>query len=138
MNCTEVLEIGYYNEKSKRYKGLQDALKDTGVSTKYYCLDSQNVFGIISEKIKSATPYTGFFISDYAAAYLFCSLCAREGVMPKSVLAYDADENQFHFADLPPIEIVGPSFKTMGSALARLIIAKWETGSYPEPLQRKI
>jgi len=138
MNCTEVLEIGYYNENSKRYKGLKDALKDTGVHTRYYCLDSQNVFGIISERIKSATPATGFFISDYAAAYLFCSLCAREGVMPKSVLAYDADDDQFRFADLPPIEIVGPSFRTMGGALARHIIAKWETGSYPEPLQRKI
>lgn len=70
---------------------------------------------------------------------MFASICITEGCFPENVLAYDSEDELFSFKGLKnPIETVAPSFKQLGIALSDTMIMKWRTGSFPQPLQKKI
>lgn len=136
--CTHVVEIGFYPSGSKRYIGLKEALEQGGCSLSYYDLSSSKYLGAISDAIKSADAHTGFFISDYAAAYLFGSLCLQSRVKPLHALVYDAEDTYFKLEGLKPIKTVAPSFRELGTALSEVLLYKWKHGVYPQPLQRKL
>jgi DNA-binding LacI/PurR family transcriptional regulator len=47
---------------------------------------------------------------------------------------YDDLSDTFTFYGLPPIPVFGPSLESLGAALAKKLIRKWETGRFDEPL----
>ena len=136
--CTHVVEVGFYPQGSKRYTGLHDALEKGNCTLTYFDLSSSKYLGAVSDAIRGADPHTGFFISDYAAAYLFGSLCLQSKAKPLHTLIYDAEDTYFRLEGLNPIRTVAPSFHELGTALSDVLLYKWKHGTYPQPLQRKI
>ncbi len=138
--CSHVVEIGFYPPGSKRYTGLKEALDEGGCMLSYFDLSSSKHMGMgaVSDAIRTADNHTGFFISDYAATYLFASLCIRIKKEPRNVFAYDAEDTYLQFEGLKPIKTVAPSFRELGKALSDMLLFKWEHGYYPSPIQQKL
>ncbi len=129
-----------YNEKAntKSFLGFQEALKGSGREAAYVNMSSIYSMNNATEIIKNLTEDDGIFISDYASTYVIDMLCSRNGIKPAHMLAYDTDSGFYYSDFLPPIKTVAPSFTTLGMKLCSVIINKWATGEYEEPLQRKI
>lgn len=136
--CTKFFVFGYYKEENKRFKGFLDAIKTSDYNATYIQLSSISGVSMVSEVLKNLTSTTGLFISDYSSAYVVDSLCSREKVIPRHILVFDTDTEEFHSQFLPPIKAVGPSFIRLGKELANTLIHKWLNGIYEEPLQKKI
>jgi len=104
----------------------------------YVQLSKINVYDKVIRAIHEYGNKAGFFISDYSANYFFGMLCLQEKIQPKIVLAYDADDAYFTLPGLEPIRTIAPPFKELGHRLSEVLIEKWRTGKFPEPLQQKI
>lgn len=136
--CRKFYVFGYYQKENKRFKGFADAIGKYGYTAHYVQLSSISGISQAAEVIRNYTSDTGLFISDYSSSYVIDSLCSREELVPKHILAYDGDTDHFIANYLPPIKAVAPSFKTLGEELCRTLIYKWEHGRFKEPLQVKI
>ncbi len=137
--CRHIFVLGNYQKDNPRFRGISDALGKRGTDISYLCLSYPSTIGLLADTIHGDTSQFGFFITDFAAEYMFASICITEGCFPENVLAYDAEDELFRFKGLrKPIETVAPSFKQLGIALSDTLIMKWRTGSFPQPLQKKI
>ncbi|MCK9170895.1 MAG: GntR family transcriptional regulator [Treponema sp.] len=142
-NCRRYFVLGYYPQNNRRYKGFYDGIQKTWKGAfrpevTYIQLSKMNVVGEVLRVIHNYSDTAGFFISDYSANYFFGLLCIQEHIQPRTVLVYDADDSYFLLPGLEPVRSIGPSFKELGRQLSDVLIRKWKTGTYPEPLQRKI
>lgn len=54
------------------------------------------------------------------------------------MVSYDGTDSTVHYDHIPPIPCIGPTFHQLGWNPCDVIMHKWETGTYPQPLQRKI
>ncbi len=142
-NCRRYFVLGYYPQNNRRYRGFYDGIQKTWQGSfrpevTYIQLSKMNVLGEVIRIIHNYSDTAGFFISDYSANYFFGMLCIQERIQPKTVLVYDADDSYFSLPGLEPVRSIAPSFKELGRQLSGVLIRKWKTGAYPEPLQRKI
>ena len=136
--CTEFYVFGYYRKQNKRFLGFADAVKTVGLKAKYVEITSISGITETAEILRNCSEDTGLFIGDYSSAYVIDSLCMRQNFKPKNILIYDTDTEYFKASYLPPIKAVGPSFKVLGERLCKVLVYKWQNGTYPEPLQVKI
>ena len=132
--------FGYYPEDNRRYQGFYDAVKETARSVAYIHLSEMKAMEKTDAVFHDLSPETAVFSCDYSANYILAShfVKHRIKVTPLNFLSYDAETEFFHYPGLPPIKSVAPSFTTLGESLADMLIRKWETGTFPSPLQRKI
>ena len=142
-NCRRYFVLGCYPQENKRFKGFYDGIQKTYAGSfmpevTYVQLSKINVYDKVIRAIHEYGNKAGFFISDYSANYFFGMLCLQEKIQPKIVLAYDADDAYFTLPGLEPIRTIAPSFKELGHRLSAVLIEKWRTGKFPEPLQQKI
>ena len=136
--CTEFYVFGYYRKQNNRFLGFADAVKTVGLKAKYVEITSISGITETAEILTNCSEDTGLFIGDYSSAYVIDSLCMRQNFKPKNILIYDTDTEYFKASYLPPIKAVGPSFKVLGERLCKVLVYKWQNGTYPEPLQVKI
>lgn len=136
--CTSFIVIGTYKDGNRRLQGFNDAIATAGYKSRYIKLASSTGITEVSEALLNLKSTSGVFISDYSSAYVVDSLCSRDKVIPKHILVYDTDGEEFKSQYLPPIKAVAPSFKKLGAELGNCLIYKWLNGAYEEPLQQKI
>lgn len=141
--CKRYFVLGYYPQDNKRFKGFCDGIKEnwhgaTLPEVNYIQLSKMNMLSEVINIVHSYSESAGFFISDYSASYFFGMVCLQEKIRPRNILAYDADDNYFSLPGMEAIRTVSPSFYELGTQLSNVLIHKWQTGKYPEPLQRKI
>ncbi|QTQ15917.1 GntR family transcriptional regulator [Treponema parvum] len=137
--CTQFFVIGYYPKENKRFSGFKIACDEEGFDDITY-IELSSITGIshASEALEHIKNDTGFFISDYSSMYVIDSLCSRKKIIPKNILVYDTDDEFYYSQYLPPVRAIAPSFKELGVSLCNVLLEKWKTGKYPEPLQKKI
>lgn len=128
---------------NKRAQGFFDGLQKTWrweerPRMTYIHLASDNAVGNVIASLLSHGRDSAFFIGDWSANYLFGALCLQEGVQPRFSLVYDGDDAYFSMQGLEPIRAVAPPFHELGKRLGGALLAKWQTGSFPSPLQQKI
>lgn len=142
-------------EENKRYEGFCDGLQDRQFCNKlrerhindyvpktphvsYICLRSGNAIGLVMNALLNHGKNSAFFIADWSACYLFGALCLQEGMQPQIALVYDADDAYFCLNGLEPIRAVAPPLYELGIRLGNTLLAKWQSGFFPMPLQQKI
>lgn len=136
--CSEFYVFGYYKKQNKRFMGFDDAVRTAGLKAEYVEISSISGITETAEILMNCSEETGLFIGDYSSAYVIDSLCMRQNFKPRNILIYDTDTEYFKANYLPPIKAVGPSFNILGERLCQVLVHKWQTGRYPEPLQVKI
>lgn len=137
---TDFYVFGFYPEQNKRYKGFKDAVIDHARSVIYVPLSDYEALAKTDSILHNLTKTSAVFSSDYSANYILAAqfLKHKTKINALNFLAYDSESDFFCYPGLPPIRCVAPSFFKLGEALAKTILEKWETGSYPLPLHRKI
>jgi DNA-binding transcriptional regulator YhcF (GntR family) len=135
------LVIGYYPRKgNRRFVGLYDTIKEETNDVQYICLTDEGAMNAIDSFFHRFNSRCAVYTVDYSANYIAGAKFIQYKIPVKNdnFLAYDCEEEVFSYHGLTPVKRVGPSFHTLGSELCKVLIAKRETGEYPEPRQRKI
>lgn len=132
--------FGFYPEKNKRYKGFRDAVIAHARSVTYIPLSDFESLAKTDAILHNLSRTTAIFSCDYSANYILAAQFVKHRTKMNGLnfLAYDSESDFFRYPGLPPIRCIAPSFFRLGEALADAILEKWESGSYPLPLQRKI
>nr|WP_321261205.1 GntR family transcriptional regulator [uncultured Sphaerochaeta sp.] len=141
MGLETLYVFGTYPEGNKRLLGFSQAIKTSEMSIQYQQLTGVDLMMKTMNILSSLTPKTGIFLSDYTTLHNVASLCSRFHIQfkPGTIVAYDgADANEVKYPGIPSIPCIGPTFKDLGYHLCDVLVQKWTTGSYPEPLQKKI
>jgi len=141
MGLETLYVFGTYPEGNKRLLGFSQAIKTSEMSIQYQQLTGVDLMMKTMNILSSLTPKTGIFLSDYTTLHNVASLSSRFHIQfkPGTIVAYDgADANEVKYPGIPSIPCIGPTFKDLGYHLCDVLVQKWTTGSYPEPLQKKI
>lgn len=141
MGLDSLYIFGTYPEGNKRMLGFSQAVKESSVTLRYQQLTGVDLMMKAMNILSGLTPKTGIFLSDYTTLHNIASLCSRFHIQfPQgTIVAYDgADAKEVRYPGIPPIPCIGPTFKELGYHLCDVLVQKWTTGSFPEPLQKKI
>lgn len=132
--------FGFYPEDNTRYKGFFDAVEPNARSVSYIQLSSYHAMEKVDSIFHDLKSSSAIFSCDYSANYIIASnfLKHHKQITHNNFLAYDAEEEYFHYPGLPPIKCIAPSFSDLGVTLANKLIQKWKLGSFAEPLRIKI
>jgi DNA-binding LacI/PurR family transcriptional regulator len=135
------LVVGYYPQKgNRRFEGMYDAIKNHCDEVKYVWLSDMGSMNAIDGFFHKFNSRCAVYSTDYSANYIVGAKFMQYKIPVKNdnFLVYDCEEDFFNCHSLMPVKKVGPSFHVLGSELCKVLIAKRETGEYPEPRQRKI
>jgi DNA-binding transcriptional regulator YhcF (GntR family) len=135
------LVVGYYPQKgNRRFEGMYEEIRDACDSVQYVSLPDMNSMNSIDTFFHNFNSRCAVYSIDYSANYIAGAKFMQYNVPVKkdNFLVYDCEDASFNYHGLMPVKKVGPSFHTLGAELCKVLIAKRETGEYPEPRQRKI
>jgi DNA-binding LacI/PurR family transcriptional regulator len=137
------LMAGYRSKHgNRRFEGFLEALRcggNRGENFQYACLSEQKSMYDIDRFFGQFNRASAVFSDDYSANYVLAAKFVQHGVKVKNdnFIVYEADENVFDYNGIFIAKSVGISLEQAGRALCNLLLTKWETGSYPLPLQIK-
>lgn len=136
----EFFLFGFYPKENKRYLGFRDAVKNKCRSIQYIRINEFESLSTAISILSNMTGHTGIFLCDYSAVHYIASLCSRYAItfIERSIQAYDWEDEAIKYPNVQPIPCAAPSFKDIGYHLCDTLMVKWDTGAYPEPLQRKV
>ncbi|MDR2095423.1 MAG: HTH domain-containing protein [Treponema sp.] len=135
------LAVGYYPRKrNRRFEGMWEAVKDNCDDVRYIHLADIGSMTAIDTFFHDFNSRCAVYSVDYSTNYIVGAKFIQYKIPVKNdnFLVYDCEGETFNYHGLNPIRSVAPSFYFMGSELCKVLIAKQETGAYPEPRQRKI
>jgi DNA-binding transcriptional regulator YhcF (GntR family) len=135
------LVVSYYPKKSnRRYAGMYESVKNFSNDIEYIWLSDIGSIYTIDSFFHNFNSDCAVYSTDYSASYIVGAKFIQYKIPVKNdnFLVYDCEDESFVYHGLMPVKRVGPSFHTLGSELCKVLIAKWETGEYPKPRQRKI
>jgi DNA-binding transcriptional regulator YhcF (GntR family) len=135
------LVVGYYpRKKNRRFEGMLEAIEGNCEDVRYIYLPDAGSMTAIDTFFHTFNSRCAVYSVDYSANYIVGAKFMQYKIPVKNdnFLVYDCEEETFNYHGLSPVRRVAPSFYSLGSELSKVLIAKQETGGYPEPLQRKI
>jgi len=135
------LMAGYRPKKgNRRFEGFFEAVKESCDDIQYLCLSEYKSIYDIDLFFRGFDKNCAVFSDDYSANFILAAKFVQHRIKAKNenFMVYDSDEVFFEYKGLKSIRSIGPSLQTIGRELCVTLIAKWETGEYPWPLQRKI
>ncbi|MCK9347916.1 MAG: GntR family transcriptional regulator [Sphaerochaeta sp.] len=132
--------FGSYPVQNKRFIGFKDAVKAHAERIRYIQISEVDSMSIALGILNNITPDTGVFLCDYTAVHYIASLCSRFKIQfpEHNIIAYDGEHKEFQYPEIPAIPCVAPSFEEIGYELCNTMIHKWEQGTFPNPLHKKI
>jgi DNA-binding transcriptional regulator YhcF (GntR family) len=135
------LVVGYYPQKgNRRVEGMAAALRNNCDDLRFVYLPDEGSMTAIDMFFHKFNSRCAVYSIDYSANYIVGAkfIQYKIPVRNDNFLVYDCEDEVFNYHGLSPVTRVGPSFFSLGAELCKVLIAKQETGSYPEPRQRKI
>jgi DNA-binding LacI/PurR family transcriptional regulator len=136
-----LLMVGYYPQTNNhRYEGFCDVVKDHCESIEYVCLSEIDAMKRLDRFFNKFSSECGVFSNDYSASYIVGAKFIQFGVLVTNdnFIVYDSEDDYFRYAGLGDVRAIAPSLVRIGKELCEALITKWETGSFPLPLQRRI
>jgi DNA-binding LacI/PurR family transcriptional regulator len=134
--------VGYFpKEKNKRYESfLKGVSQSGGGEAKYICTTDPQWVRDLDHLFYFFSDTTCVFSTDYASNYIVAAKFMQHGIKAANdnFMVYDSEDTFFHFSGLPPVRAAAPSLKELGRNLCRTLLHKWQYGSYPQPLWRRI
>jgi DNA-binding LacI/PurR family transcriptional regulator len=127
-------------EGNRRYEGFLEAVKVSAKEIQYGCLSEQRSIYDIDRFFSHFDRTSTVFSDDYSANYILAAKFVQFHIKVNNnnFMVYDADGPVFDYNGLFSAKAVGPSLVDLGAKLCGLLLSKWDTGSWPEPLQTKI
>jgi DNA-binding transcriptional regulator YhcF (GntR family) len=135
------LVVGYYpQKKNRRFEGMAAALQNNCDDLRFVYLPDESSMTAIDSFFHNFNSRCAVYSIDYSANYIVGAKFMQYKIPVKNnnFLVYDCEDETFNYHGLSPVTRVGPSFFSLGAELCKVLIAKQETGAYPEPRQRKI
>jgi DNA-binding LacI/PurR family transcriptional regulator len=139
---SHALAAGYYPEQgNRRLEGFRDGFcVGEEQQLTYVCLGQPRAVTLLDHFYYYFSARSAVFSLDYAANYLLAAKFVQHNVAVArdNFVVYDSEEERFAYAGLPPVRSAAPSLRSLGQRLGATLVHKWETGAWPEPLQRKV
>lgn len=138
---SRLLVVGYYAQAGNhRYEGFSEVVKDHGASVEYVCLSEIDAMKRLDRFFNTFSPDCAVFSNDYSASYVVGAKFIQFGlrVSNDNFIVYDSEDEYFHYSGLGDVRAIAPSLVEIGTELCSALVAKWESGAFPLPLQRRI
>ena len=136
-----LLVAGYYPQAGNhRYEGFYEVVRDHCLSVDYVCLSEIDAMKRLDRFFNTFSRECAVFSNDYAASYVLAAKFIQFGLRPvdDDFVVYDSEDEYFHYSGLGDVKAIAPSLVRIGSELCSCLITKWDTGSFPWPLLRRI